>query len=663
MIPAKSRAPQSTVSFCRTLILPLALLTFMAAALFSSPTTDAQTNDDANRNGNTVPANTGVVTNNNGNISSETDERGRSSVRGRVVYDDTEQPVRRARLMLMPIKNGGSGRSEFTAVTNMHGEFRFRNIKAGRYFMMVSAPGVVTPLAFLSLGGERRGAREEIDFSEAAKLFDEIAVDGARDVQRDVRALRGGIITGTVAYADGAPAVNVCVQIMRRKDGKLVPVVPNVLSFFMSMRTDDRGVYRVSGLPAGEYYISISESNTGEGGQGNRSPEEEFFGRGDALGAVYYPSATVPREAASVEVALGGERAGIDITLPDRRMNVVEGVIIRGRGGDEPVPNATVRLKRADAGVLSIFATEGQSTTTDEEGRWSFSEVPEGTYALSIEPPHETEHSGNMNMNVNMSGSMDSMNSNNMNMNMNISSPRRPRRPRLTSKQQELKVADADLSLRIELAEGGRVTGIVETEGKSKSNDNLSTGIGIVLRNSDISQEHSTYVPGDGKFEIESIPAGEFFVGVNSFSESSAVYVKSAAANGIDLLREPLRVEEGREIRGVRIVLSVDVATLTGRLRPTAGDAPPGIQMIAAFPTDAKLRRNNSLRQYSLTDENGRYTFSLAPGEYTIVPMKDLDEYATLGEQGIAAASSRSNAVRVALRSNERRQLDMTAAP
>ena len=64
MISAKPRAPQSTVSFCRTLILPLALLTFMVAALFSSPAADAQSEATAN------------VGNVNGVIRSDMNKRG-----------------------------------------------------------------------------------------------------------------------------------------------------------------------------------------------------------------------------------------------------------------------------------------------------------------------------------------------------------------------------------------------------------------------------------------------------------------------------------------------------------------------------------------------------------------------------------------------------------
>jgi hypothetical protein len=37
MISAKPRVPQSMMSFCRTLILPLALLTFMRGAFFRHP--------------------------------------------------------------------------------------------------------------------------------------------------------------------------------------------------------------------------------------------------------------------------------------------------------------------------------------------------------------------------------------------------------------------------------------------------------------------------------------------------------------------------------------------------------------------------------------------------------------------------------------------------
>lgn len=657
MIAPQTQTFSRAARFPRQVILSAALLLSVAIALFSSPRAGAQ--DEIPQ----VNSNVVVVTNNNGNLNSSgvvaQEPPARSTVSGRVIYDDTEQPVRRARLLLVPTVNGGSGGRESNAVSNLRGEFRFRNVSPGRYFVMVDAPGIVSPIAFMDFTRARRnGGRENIDMSEAEKAFDVIAVDGVRDVVRDVRAARGGIITGTITYSDGAPAVNINVQIMRRKNGKLVPIMPNVTSYFTSMLTNDRGTYRVSGLPAGEYFVRVAELNTSERSEQDYGPMGGMGGS-DALAATYYPTATEATDASPIEVTLGGERANIDIALPDRRANVVEGTIVRKAGG-LPISNATVRIARAGDEQNSFTRdTNGQSVQSDEQGRWSFPEVPSGTYTLSIQPPHSYEnYEGNMN------GSMGgNMNGGNMNMNANMSigaadSPARPRTPKLSAKQQELKIADADISLQIELTEGGRIAGTTVSEGKAA--DESRGGAQIVLQSLNSVEQQSTYTPLNGKFSFDGIAAGEYFINAHGYGEDPGFYVKSATANGIDALREPVRVEAGKEVQGVRVVLSTDVARLTGRVRSSADDKPLAGRAILILPADAKLRRNRSLHVFTQTDADGRFKFGGAPGEYLVAVMKGAgDESEAATDEAIAAA----NPTRVSLRANERREMDFTGAP
>lgn len=647
MIAPQTRTPSRAARFPRELILSAALLLAVAIALFTSPRAGAQDEEpQVNSNVGIVP-NTESNRNNSGVIAQEPPAR--STVSGRVIYDDTEQPVRRARLMLVPTINGGRGGRESSTVSNLRGEFRFRNVAPGRYFVMVDAPGILTPIAFIDFTGTRRnGGRESIDLSEAEKAFDVVVVDGVRDVQRDVRATRGGIITGMITYADGAPAVNINVQIMRRKNGKLIPIVPNATSYFTSMRTDDRGAYRISGLPAGEYFVRVAELNTSERSESEYGPMGGMFA-GDALASTYYPTATEARDASPVEVTPGVERANIDIALPDRRANIVEGTIVRKAGG-VPIQNATVRIARAGNEINPFTeGTNGQSVQSDEQGRWSFPEVPSGAYTLSIQPPHSYETSGGGNMNGNMGG------------NMNTDMPARPRTPKLSAKQQELKVADADISLQIELTEGGRVSGTTVTEGKTA--DEGGDGVQVVLQNIDGGgggDAQTDYTGRNSAFDFEGVATGEYFISAQGYGDNPGIYVKSVTANGVDALREPVRVEAGKEVRGVRVVLSTEVARLAGRVRSSVDDKPLTGRAILILPADAKLRRNRSLLAFTQTDADGRFTFGGAPGEYLVVVMKDAsDESVATTDEAIAAA----NPTRVTLRANARQEIDFAHAP
>ena len=129
-----------------------------------------------------------------------------SAVRGRVIYDDTERPVRRARVMLI---GEGGGRNEYFTLTDARGEFRVPRVRAGRYIAFVDVPGVLSPVGFISLGEIRSGGSVMPDLGEGRAFFDIVEVDGKEDVTATIRARRGATLSGRVTHSDGDPAVNV----------------------------------------------------------------------------------------------------------------------------------------------------------------------------------------------------------------------------------------------------------------------------------------------------------------------------------------------------------------------------------------------------------------------------------------------------------------------
>jgi hypothetical protein len=76
-----------------------------------------------------------------------------SAVYGRVVYDDTSRPVRRARVLL--VDEVGS-RPEYNALTDADGAFRIEGVRAGSFFAFVDVPGVLSPVGFVRVA-EMRG--------------------------------------------------------------------------------------------------------------------------------------------------------------------------------------------------------------------------------------------------------------------------------------------------------------------------------------------------------------------------------------------------------------------------------------------------------------------------------------------------------------------------
>jgi len=76
-----------------------------------------------------------------------------STIHGRAIYQDTERPIRRASVVL--ISDAGSSESRST-VTDSRGEFTYKNVPAGRYYVVVNSPGYLNGFPQIDLNNAKR---------------------------------------------------------------------------------------------------------------------------------------------------------------------------------------------------------------------------------------------------------------------------------------------------------------------------------------------------------------------------------------------------------------------------------------------------------------------------------------------------------------------------
>src|SRR5262249_47199050 len=170
-----------------------------------------------------------------------------------------------------------------------------------------------------------------------------VLADAQSAANIDVRIMRGGVITGRLGDEDGEPLPRALVSVQRYQYVR----GERQLTTAGSDQTDDRGQYRVFGLPPGEYYVSASAAGlggligrglqlalgagAGRGGRGgpNALPAFGVPDQAEQTGYApsYYPGVVSAAEAGKVTLAPGQEVAGIDFQIQLVPLAKVTGIV------------------------------------------------------------------------------------------------------------------------------------------------------------------------------------------------------------------------------------------------------------------------------------------------------------------------------------------------
>jgi hypothetical protein len=170
-----------------------------------------------------------------------------------------------------------------TVLTDNNGVAEFRNLPNGRYRIVAGSEGYLGNITAENFDHPPR----------SALLYSEItSADPVRQVSLSLTP--GSTITGRVIDSNGKPVVDATVTIFVQKT--LQPTGRSYLSPGQQARTNSSGVYRLTTLAPGEYYIATTNSKIR-----------------------FYPSAGEAEQATRVLVRGGEEITGIDVRVPEER--------------------------------------------------------------------------------------------------------------------------------------------------------------------------------------------------------------------------------------------------------------------------------------------------------------------------------------------------------
>lgn len=463
--------------------------------------------------------------------------------------------------------------STYKTTTDTSGKFSFYNVPAGRYRLEAQAEAFV-------------GTR-----SESLTV-----VDGQTVTAPDLTLARGGVITGRVT-ASNRPLIAQRITIQRLSDDG------QAQAFFggnpAGFETDDRGVYRIYGLPAGRYLVSSGESNSAFGRGGPARPGAR---NATKYAQTYHPDAVEVAQATTLEVAPGKviENADIRMGEPLKRY-VASGRVVDADTGQpllglsiaaSPTNGQTGGNGPAGVGGQGGFGGNNNATSSNAKGEFTLAGLLPGNYSASLQRNFDSASSyyGNA---------------------------------------VAFQIIDSDVSgLTLSVKLGASISGVVILEGTTDRTQLAQARVMAMVRNTasgggqagrgngggggggnNSGRSSMSQVNADGTFRLTGLTAGTATLDLNSFNGLSIVRVEREGA----VISSGVALTEGQQLAGLRIIASIGNGAIRGQV-VVQGALPAGVRLNVSLRSLAS-GTNDSTQ----LNGQGQFRFTgLLPGSYEL---------------------------------------------
>ena len=547
---------------------------------------------------------------------------------GRIVDATTNRPVGNAIVTLIyrqsqsapsaPVPAGMAAPLPLMVLTDSEGRFFFRTLKAGTYEAraerrgyLAGAPGRLRP----------EGTSTSVILTEGQQVSD-----------LTIRIWKHASIAGTVLDDAGEPVVGVFVYALRRD-----PASRNFVSGG-SVSTDDRGVFRIGSLTAGDYILSVPSIAVtapdgpaiADGGFAMRPagavettrigshllqslpwaptiPKPSDDGSVSIFPTTYFPAPPGSQGDSTIRVTFG-EAASV----PPIRIRPVNAVRISGTVANVPGSGTQVQLVLVPDYATSLAAENGFETAravAAVNGEFTMLGVPPGSYRLraSAVPP--------LNPPVRLPDG-------------SVHTPG-PQERQFSWLSEPVVVGARDLTLALTLRPPLRVSGRFAFEGAApppRSDQVLRDIVSLVPADGrQLIGSRGGRDPGaaGGTFSILDVIGGSYIL--MPASPATPWVPKSITWRGEDVIDTPIDLTE--DITDVVVTFTDRPISIMGTVRTPSG-APDTEALVIVFPTNpARWSRNGvapmRLRNTRVTPLGTFRLPVVPPGDYFLAAMHD----------------------------------------
>jgi 5-hydroxyisourate hydrolase-like protein (transthyretin family) len=483
------------------------------------------------------------------------------TIAGTVLSANTGEPLKKAHVVLRR-RGDESNKHPLTATTDASGHFSIDKIPADRYDLVIDRANYL----------DMKYGQDQPDKSGAILSL----TPGQKITDLLFRLHRTAVITGRVLDEDGDPVRDASVTAVAHT------TVRGKIRFKSSQseNTNDLGVYRIFDLAPGHYTILADPPRIPLW----REPVEQAV-----YLPTYYPGTTDSSRASTLEVRSGDEITGIDFVFapkPPTRAYKVHGRVLNSLTDDPDAYVIVILLPRRNQDLE--FGSDQKQTTADRKtGAFEVKDVVPGEYVVAA---------------------------------MSFGSGRR----HTVTQNVDVTASDVD-GVSLALTRGIDIPVRVTLEGKSASSAEITVELNPSTNEASINfpEARRATAQTDGSFVLKEVSDGSFWLDV--YSKCEECYLKSARANGVDLLEQGVQVASGETPSPIAIMYSSNTGTLTGAVTNKEDLPAPGA-LVVLVP-DSSSHQKPEQYKTSTTDQYGHFEMrGVPPGHYKAFAWEKADD-------------------------------------
>ena len=497
-----------------------------------------------------------------GNTERDPEDRELAAIAGLVSAEDGGSPLAKATLSLRSKTARPQDRPR-TVRTDSSGQYLFSDLEPGQYVLRATRRGYISR----NYGQKTSNAFSREDVGTALTVSPGQVLE---DI--DFHLIRAGVLEGRVVDQDNEPVerVSVTVNGYRSLGGKrrLLP--------FGRDDTDDRGQFRIFGIPPGKYYLSVAPRPF------IAYPQREMR----SFAPTYYPGVLRVEEAASIEVTADEEMGGFNVTVIEAFSYSASGRVLTPEG--EPAHSVWIVSMKESGNDLTSMMGPNTDTNTDLQGNFKVSGLLPGRHLLYARAD----------------GGEDAQ-----------------------MASATIDVVDRDLrGLTLVLGKGADVTGRFVVEGENSAVDWRRISLSMVPTGNVRQMSFGGFgarVGEDFTFKIPNRPAGTYRLVAKLPAGNH--YVSSIRFEGQDITDRPIELRSNDRLDGVEIHISTDGARISGYVEQSEQRQVAAGATVLVFAADPQHRGVYSrFTRTTQTDQSGHYSLEgLVPGRYLVCALID----------------------------------------